>query len=388
MVISTFCGTADGAKSQSLCPTQYTLATTVPAIVTAVASKSKARNIADTAEATVLDEITGGAYTSYVDAIAGTAVGGITRPTFNFGGAAHGVGGVSIIQEGLLLSELVFQESDDDSEITDVANDAGTELASIGTTDGFAIARVDNPAFTPNGGRALDTRARFYAGLLTTTDLGAPLTDRSADGIWTAEFVAIVSDSNSDGRTGRRIATRSTLRVSFADKTIQTREVGGRFTPLPSNAPLNAEKPSNPTDFYDGISTENNDAGRPYNIAGSRITINGRFNAEGVISGASSWIYDGKTSRGSVSGLIGLKGAVGAFVSNGRNNGEDSNGEYAGGFVASNECAIIPFHASCADEYFDGLRAARIGYCADGTQSTNPLCMHADVLAITNICTP
>ena len=388
MVISTFCATADGAKSQSLCPTQYTLATTVPAIVTAVASKSKARNIADTAEATILDEITGGAYTSYVDAIAGTAVGGITRPTFNFGGAAHGVGGVSIIQEGLLLSELVFQESDDDSEITDVASDAGTELASIGTTDGFAIARVDNPAFTDNPNGSIDTRARFYAGLLTTTDLGAPLTDRSADGIWTAEFVAIVSDSNSDGRTGRRIATRSTLRVSFADKTIQTREVGGRFTPLPSNAPLNAEKPSNPTDFYDGISTENNDAGRPYNIAGSRITINGRFNAEGVISGASSWIYDGKTSRGSVSGLIGLKGAVGAFVSNGRNNGEDSNGEYAGGFVASNECAIIPFHASCADEYFDGLRAARIGYCADGTQSTNPLCMHADVLAITNICTP
>ncbi len=72
-VISTFCGTADGAKSQSLCPSQYAAATTVPAIVTAVASKSKARNIADTAEATVLGKIDGGAYTSYVDAIAGTA---------------------------------------------------------------------------------------------------------------------------------------------------------------------------------------------------------------------------------------------------------------------------------------------------------------------------
>ncbi|MCA8835198.1 MAG: hypothetical protein K8953_08950, partial [Proteobacteria bacterium] len=37
---------------------------------------------------------------------------------------------------------------------------------------------------------------------------------------------------------------------------------------------------------------------------------------------------------GSVSGLIGTKGAVGAFVSSGENNGRNSNGEYAGGFVA------------------------------------------------------
>ncbi|MGU9963505.1 MAG: hypothetical protein ACNYPD_05285 [Candidatus Halichondribacter symbioticus] len=370
MMISTFCATAEGAKSQTLCPSRYAATATAPATVTAVVAKGNARNVADTAEATVLEEIAGGAYTSYVDAIAGTAVDGITRPTFNFGGAAHGVGEVSIIQEGLLLSELVFKESDDDSALTNVEDDEGTELANIGTTDGFAIARVDNPAFSDNPDGAFDTKARFYAGLLTTTDLGAPLTDRSADGIWTAEFVAIVSDSNSKGRTGRSIATRSTLRVSFADKTIQTREVGGRFTPVARTASAGDPKPSNPTDFYDG----------------SRIIIDGRFNVEGVIFGESSWIYDGKTSRGSVSGLIGLEGAVGAFVSNGRNNGVNSNGEYAGGFVASNECAIIPFHASCADRHFDGLRAARIGFCADGTQSTNPLCMQAEVTAITTPC--
>ena len=383
MMISTFCATADGAKSQTLCPSQYAAATTAPLIVTAVVAKGNARNVADTAEATVLEEIEGGAYTSYVDAIAGT-----NKPTFNFGGAAHGVGGVSIIQDGLLLSELVFKESKDDTAseglgqsavrtLPNVANAEGTELANIGNTDGFAIARVDNPAFTSNPDGAFDTKARFYAGLLTTTDLGAPLTDRSADGIWTAEFVAIVSNSNSDGRSGRRIATRSTLRVSFADKTIQTREVADTYSP----------EVADPTDFYDGISTETNNAGRPYNIAGSRITIDGRFNVEGVIFGESSWIYDGKTSRGSVSGLIGLEGAVGAFVSNGQNNGVNSNGEYAGGFVASNECAIIPFHASCADRHFDGLRAARIGFCKDGTQSANPLCMQADVLMIMSTCT-
>lgn len=362
MVISTFCGTADGPKSQTLCPSQYKAATTAPVTVTAVASKAKTRNVADTAEATVLSKIDGGAYTSYVDAVAGT-----NRPTFDFGESVDAQGdaktGVSIIQDGLLLSELVFKESNDDSALTNVANDEGTELANIGNTDGFAIARVDNPDFTPNGGGALDTKARFYAGLLTTTDLGAPLSDRSADGIWTAEFVAIVSDSNSEGRTGRSIATRSTLRVSFADKTIQTREVADRLSPIASGASFSDPRPSSPTDFYDG----------------SRIIIDANFNAEGVIFGESSWIYDGKTSRGSVSGLIGLKGAVGAFVSNGQNNGVNSNGEYAGGFVASNECAIIPFHASCADRHFDGLRAARIDLCGGVSQGANPLCLQAGV---------
>ena len=87
--------------------------------------------------------------------------------------------------------------------------------------------------FTDNPDGALDPKARFYAGLLTTTNLGAPLTDTSADGIWDAVFAAVVSDSkpacdpNCDTdqnpnyrevRSGRLIETSSTVDVSFADK--------------------------------------------------------------------------------------------------------------------------------------------------------------------------
>ena len=39
MMISTFCATADGAKSQTLCPSRYKAAATAPLIVTAVAGK-------------------------------------------------------------------------------------------------------------------------------------------------------------------------------------------------------------------------------------------------------------------------------------------------------------------------------------------------------------
>ena len=343
--ISSFCQTAEGRKSQTLCPAQYTPA--VRATVIATDWATTARNATDNTGVSVLDAVgANDARTSYINAIARTN----GRGTFDFNGGVNGVDGVSIIQDSLLLSDFNFVEDD------------------IGGADGFAFARVDNPDFTDNPDGALDAKARFYAGLLTTTNLGAPLTDTSADGIWDAVFAAVVSDSkpacdpNCDTdqnpnyrevRSGRLIETSSTVDVSFADKTIKTREVDADFTP-------------DPTDFE---------------LDGDRITIDGKFNADGVIFGTSSWIYDRQTSHGSVSGLIGSKGAVGAFVSNGQNNGEDSNGEYAGGFIASNRCLVAPFLAACVHESFNGLRAARIALCRDDLQSTNPLCLQAGVVA-------
>ncbi len=345
--ISSFCQTAEGRKSETLCPSEFAANNTVRATVIATDWATNARNATDNTGLSVLGAVgNNDARTSYINAIARTN----GRGTFDYGDAINGVDGVSIIQDSLLLSDFDFVEDN------------------IGGTDGFAFARVDNPDFTDNPGGALDAKARFYAGLLTTTNLGAPLTDTSADGIWDAVFAAIVSDTKPacdptcdtdqnpnyrEIRSGRLIETSSTVDVSFADKTIKTREVDADFTP-------------DPTDFE---------------LDGDRITIDGKFNADGVIFGTSSWIYDRQTSHGSVSGLIGSKGAIGAFVSNGQNNGVNSNGEYAGGFIASNRCLVSPFLAACVHESFNGVRAARIAFCRDDLQSTNPLCLQTGVVA-------
>ncbi|MCA8835551.1 MAG: hypothetical protein K8953_10760, partial [Proteobacteria bacterium] len=71
----------------------------------------------------------------------------------------------------------------------------------------------------------------------------------------------------------------------------------------------------------------------PIDIADGRMfNINGRFNDKGIIYGTTNYGKAGAVSNGSLTGLIGASGAVGAFISEGDDN---PYGIYAGGFVAA-----------------------------------------------------
>ena len=192
-------------------------------------------------------------------------------------------------------------------------------LGAIGGSadDGFAYAYIP-------GGRGADGISgtdRYYAGLLSGTNIGAPLANNNADGDWHGRL-AIVSGYGDEVRA--RTAD-FVLTVNFNDKTIDSGDV----------------------EVLDGL-----------------FNIDGRFTTGGVIYGVTSFrdrtpsgskeIIIGSdsdqnpktapqlSSRGSVTGVIGAEGAVGAFISSGEGVGnrkttgvKNTFGEYAGGFVAS-----------------------------------------------------
>ena len=169
--------------------------------------------------------------------------------------------------------------------------------------------------------QALDLKARFYAGILPATNLGAPLASGSADGEWDARFAITYS-------TPARSTTRVTVNGGSGARRMR---VNLRTPQTDFSSP--ARPPKVIVNFASkSITTSTKD---PVRFARGSVTIDGHFTPEGVIYGDSSWMYDGQVSSGSLTGLIGLHGAVGAFISNGENNGEKSYGEYSGGFVAA-----------------------------------------------------
>ncbi|MCA8833467.1 MAG: hypothetical protein K8953_00150, partial [Proteobacteria bacterium] len=199
----------------------------------------------------------------------------------------------------------------------------GLTLSAIGGSadSGFAYAYIP-------GGRGTDEiegTDRYYAGLLSGTNIGTPLVDNSADGAWNGRL-AIVNGYGDDvrARTADFILT-----VNFDDKTIDSGDVA----------------------VLDGL-----------------FNIDGRFTTGGVIYGVTSFrdrtprgskeIIIGSdsaitrqtaprlSSRGSVTGVIGVDGAVGAFISSGAGLVENTFGEYAGGFVARKD-APEPAEDSC-----------------------------------------
>ncbi|MCA8834687.1 MAG: hypothetical protein K8953_06325, partial [Proteobacteria bacterium] len=119
----------------------------------------------------------------------------------------------------------------------------------------------------------------------------------------------------------------------------------------------------------------NTRASHPVQIVFGSVTgtviLNGKFTEKGVIYGTSQvkltdTLHATKpneelTSDGSLTGLIGEKGAVGAFISDGA---LDDAGIYVGGFVARNPNACIndPFSGYCDDE--DSIRT-RADMCLD-----------------------
>ena len=169
---------------------------------------------------------------------------------------------------------------------------------------------------------ATDLKARFYAGILPTTNLGAPLKDGSADGEWDARFAITYST-----------AARSTTRVIVNGGVTPARRMRVNLRTPQTDFSSPARPPKVIVNFASkSIKTSTKD---PVRFSRGSVIIDGHFTPEGVIYGNSSWMYDGQVSSGSVAGLIGSQGAVGAFISNGANNSENSYGEYSGGFVAA-----------------------------------------------------
>ncbi len=244
----------------------------------------------------------------------------------------------------------------------------GLTLRAIGGSadSGFAYAYIP-------GGRGVDGiigTDRYYAGLLSGTDVGTPLVDNTADGAWHGRLAIV------NGYGGRVLKETAdfVLTVNFTNKTIDSGDVA----------------------VLDGL-----------------FNIDGRFTTGGVIYGVTSFrdatTASGKTieletpyktkarlsSRGSVTGVIGVEGAVGAFISSGegvgghRADAKNTFGEYAGGFVASpaapdpaDSCLLNKnlFKADCIVEdaqYYDiCVITAEIN-----SDATTKFCTDADVVA-------
>ncbi len=170
----------------------------------------------------------------------------------------------------------------------------GTPFADADVTGDILLLVDNNPsgvAFSRVSGTGV-TGEKFYTGLLPTTNLGAPITDISTNAIWDAKIMLLASPnlySNLDFK----------MQVTFDGNggTINSGTVlGGVFT--------------------DGVVSLASDS---FN---EDINIQGKFGSDGLLYGTVA--YDSSTANGTLTGLIGVGGAVGAFVGD----------SFAGGFVA------------------------------------------------------
>ncbi len=183
----------------------------------------------------------------------------------------------------------------------------------------------------------------YYSGIFSGTDLGAPITQTSGTASWVGRFRELNYSTNKE----------FVLEIDFngtGDKSgyikafVQRYETGGRH-------------------FY----------------------LDGSYDAHGVITGTVDYGYftnndrDSRSTRtpnGTLTGLIGKDGAVGAFISN------QIGSAYTGGFVArpptnaeldyvTTTCEDDPFHPFCHVDY-EEQRAERIGDCtASNDAATN-----------------
>ncbi len=227
--------------------------------------------------------------------------------------------------------------------------DSVDAYGSVGFID-TSLVRTGSVAFTKGGGvsgfsfvrfDAFPNTDRAYAGILSGTDLGAPLAvpeslpDGSAPiAIWRGILFSNFLRSN-----------RFEARIDLTNKSISSIE---RFS------------------YY------------------AIYTLNGTFSDRGVITGNFTYTDASHIRPGSLTGLIGDGGLIGAFISD-----ENNRFSYAGGFAASppdqlkefcdannnadkiacpkivsdNFCDYEPFGAECGSN-FAQARKDRVGFCA------------------------
>ncbi|MCA8835702.1 MAG: hypothetical protein K8953_11535, partial [Proteobacteria bacterium] len=222
-------------------------------------------------------------------------------------------------------------EIDNDVDVS--GNKATTDtlmLSEAGVTDapgsGVAFARID---FTSNPS---DIKLRYYAGILSGTDLGEPLatpSDPTVEGVWNTALAILVDD-----RAVQEINTK--LYFDFEASTFKSK---------------NGQAAINVVSGGFGI---------------DKFFIDGGFTTEGIVYGTTS-LGGGRNSAhsdGTLTGLIGQKGLVAAFVSDGAGN----TNEYVGGFVADNPDPAFDVDCSLA-----GGNAFDTSKCLVSTRAT--LCL-------------
>ncbi len=211
---------------------------------------------------------------------------------------------------------------------------------------------------TPLGGDAADGVAYFsgrvngqgpqyhYAGIFSGTDLGAPVTQTSGTASWVGRFQAINFTTNEE----------FVLEIDFDG----TGDKAGYIKAF-------VQARSWSRHFY----------------------IDGSYNAHGVITGTVDFgIFtnddrDGstRTPNGTLTGLIGQDGAVGAFHSN-----HTGGGGYAGGFVArpANDADKVYLNRICDEDPFGYLcyletdkQRDKIIECTEGSNAGTPGCARA-----------
>ncbi|MGU9964006.1 MAG: hypothetical protein ACNYPD_07945 [Candidatus Halichondribacter symbioticus] len=130
----------------------------------------------------------------------------------------------------------------------------------------------------------------YYAGILSGTNLGAPVGQTG-----TAEWQGQIGWSSALGSSLPTEPMDFTLSINFADSTINGQ-----------------------VDLANSLA----------------FVVSGSFTPRGLITGTTSYDNNGNDNDGTLRGLIGEQGAVAAFISN-----ADASDGYSGGFVV---CAQIP----------------------------------------------
>ncbi|MCA8835884.1 MAG: hypothetical protein K8953_12460, partial [Proteobacteria bacterium] len=237
---------------------------------------------------------------------------------------------------------------------TDISNRGGLRLQGLSTSGVFFLRDNDAVGQRPHTPvelvdgvyeigettTTLTTDHKLYAGILSTTNVGALLVNNPVTAEWNGQIhLARGYDTPDNLADARNNANPSdTTPDGYADDVAGT----NILHPITGGIKLNAVR-NKITEFFaskDFTLLVSFDAAggliapkNPIDIADGRmLTINGRFNDKGIIYGTTSYGKDGAVSNGSLTGLIGASGAVGAFISEGDDN---PYGIYAGGFVAA-----------------------------------------------------
>ena len=194
----------------------------------------------------------------------------------------------------------------------------------------------------------------YYAGILSGADLGAPITEAFPEAVWKGRFKAIlVSNTGKDLYVNRLFD----LRVSFTGAREGTETTAGEIS------------------------------ARIPHVGRYSFQINGQFNAKGVITGTNGITYGHfanaqaeptGTIVGTLTGIIGEKGALGAFHSDGAVSSDRIRG-FTGGFRANGfseddlevlrACSLDPFDSLCNEDRFNDLKDARVDLCTQGDKA-------------------
>ena len=311
-----------------------------------------------------------------------SAEGALARTNYVAGDAANlDIGGAS---GGLIKTH------------TSTLNDVGYAEADDGVYDdqsasGFALAYIPEV----REGQRVTSPSRYYAGLLSGTDVGGPLRGGFATAKWAGKLTII-------DQGGELSATEDfTLDVNF-----DTRTIGASDTRTFPTATIETYMDREGSEIVTKTRIINGTEERDVDYAVTTLGlfyINGRFTDQGVIYGTTRLVSNGgfrtiepnsengltepevvsvpgaESSRGTLTGVIGQNGAVGAFISSGSGN---TFGEYAGGFVAApglncdgsvqeNTNPVNPLDIRCNEQQYYAIRE---NACSGLRAWMNPAC--------------